>query len=129
MEHSPVCLVWAGRCTTSDVIATTVTTKCAPAAVLRRAVKSVRALRSIHLPYRPPPSTMPNSLPHSKRCQMLIKERDEFMKLLHAEREERERTERVAATRIQVRGVAVGARQQASSAAVEPRLCVSHRSV
>lgn len=71
-------------------------------------------------------SAVPQALPHSKRCQLLIKERDEFMAMLKAERDERERRERTSATRIQslVRGFLVRlprmrARRAAKEAAKE----------
>jgi hypothetical protein len=104
MPFSPVNLSWSTRCTNSDVMSTTVTTKAAPAAALRRAVMSLRGGRGRHmnLPTRSV-SAVPQALPHSKRCQLLIKERDEFMAMLKAERDERERRERTSATRIQVR--------------------------
>ncbi len=101
MDSSPVHMSWSTRCTTSDVMATTVTTKTAPAATLRRAVTLLRGKGRMQLPARSP-TAVPSALPHSKRCQLLIKERDDFMAMLRAERESRERSERGAATRIQV---------------------------
>ena len=102
MPFSPVNLSWSTRCTNSDVMSTTVTTKPAPAAALRRAVMSMRGRgRQMNLPARNV-SAVPQALPHSKRCQLLSKERDEFMATLKAERDGRERAERTSATRIQV---------------------------
>lgn len=105
MRYAPVFYSWTNRSTHSDVLATTVTTRPAPSGGTRRLRAAGAGAgggdMALRLPYAKAAPPISSSLSHSKRNRALIRERDEFMAALKAERDEREAMEAYAATEIQ----------------------------
>ena len=96
------------RTTHSDVVCVTVTLK--PAEAPPPPSKHASKWTSAVSHHTHTPASLPSSLSHAKRCELLIQERDEFMRTLQLERNARQRAEAYASTKIQVRGHA-GARR------------------
>jgi hypothetical protein len=97
----PLCILTphiasVNRTTHSDVVSLTITVK-------PKAEGSERPSRFAGIPHTAPSAALPSSLPHAKRCEILIRERDDFMRTLASERTARKRAEDYASTKIQVR--------------------------
>lgn len=87
------------RTTHSDVVCVTLTLKPVETAVPNS--KHARWASAVtHTSHAP--ASLPSSLPYARRCEILIHERDEFMRTLGMERNARQRAEAYASTKIQV---------------------------